>query len=170
MICSQRWLISWLAINYCNILTRPSYCIIIPSVSQKFISDKMNQLQLLVLEVLHHRVLPKLRMTRNEEVDASFRAVLRKSVELLRNDLSWLKTFSVKHTFCWGILAAYCSKITFSNDLDWTRHYFISKDLNLGLVFTAYCTWKQLPNDQRIITTKLPDEIIYKSEDLQTYV
>lgn len=134
----------------------------------------MNQLQLLVLEELRHNVLPELKISRNKEVEACFRAAVRKSLEeLLRVNLDWLATgtLSVKRRFFWGILATYCSKITISEEnLDWTQHYFISRDLNLGVVFREYCRFRQLPSDECIVTTELPYEVqACRSNDLRRY-
>lgn len=139
---------------------------------QGFISDEMTDLQLLVLEKLHQDVLPELRITRNVEVDSCFKAMLRKSVDFLRSSLNWLATVSAKQRFCWGILANYCYNIVISKDtLEWARHYFISKDLNLGLVFSDYCTFRCLTNNQRMIDTELPKEIQdHQLDDLRRYI
>jgi hypothetical protein len=123
--------------------------------------EEINQLQLLVLEEFRHNVLPELKISRNKEAEACFKGAVRKSMEeLLSVNLDWLRTRSVKRRFFWGIFATYCCKIAITDEnLDWTQHYFISKDLNLGLVFKEYCKFKRLPSDECIITDKLPGEV-----------
>lgn len=132
------------------------------------ISSGMNGFQDLVTQILYSDVLLELRNARN---DGHLKALLRKSVEQLKNDLSWLRNFSAKHSFCWKILSTCCSNITVSKDsFDWVHHYFISKDLNLGLVFNNYCTCKLIPSDLRLIIA-LPTEIqAHPSSDLHRYV
>ena len=132
--------------------------------------DEIHQLQLLVLEELRLNVLPELKISRNKEFEACFKAAVRKSMEeLLHVSLDWLPTLSIKRRFFWGILVTYCCKITISEDnLDWTQHYFISKDLNLGLVFKEYCRFRRLSGDACIVTDKLPGEVQnYPSKDLR---
>lgn len=132
--------------------------------SQISISVK-NDFQQLVLDVLHHDVVPELRTTGTEVLDANSKTALRESVELLLNHFSWQTLLSTKQSFCFAILNACCSKITISKEnFDWVQHY---GELNLGLLFEKYCKWNDLLHDQCIIDTKLPDHILAHSEDLQ---
>ena len=133
------------------------------------ISGEMNGFQYFVMKILYFDLMPELTNARN---DGHFKALLRKSVESLKNDLTWLNTFSAKQWFCWNILSICCSKITVSKDnFDWVQHYFISEDLNLGLVYNSYCTCNLLPSNRRHITALPPEIQTHPSRDvLHRYV
>lgn len=90
-----------------------------------------------------------------------FKTLLSEVVRLLKNDLGWATSLSVKQRFCWGILATCCSKIAISSEnFDWAHYYStIIGQLNLGLVYYTYCTGNKLAPEQRIIASKLPEKI-----------
>lgn len=137
---------------------------------QGSISDKRDDFQQLVLDVLRREVVPEMRSI---HMDTNFRTLLNESVRSLKSNLNWLTSLSTKQRFCWGILTTCCSKINISmENFDWSHHYssIFPNDLKLGVVFSTYCTGRKLPNDQRIIATHLPDEIrTHPSEDLRKY-
>ena len=108
----------------------------------------------------------------DRKMDDNFKRLLTETVRLLRKDLSWLTSLSAKQRFCWGILSTCCAKITLSQDnFEWVHHYSgIIVDLQLGLVFSTYCTGKKLPSEQCIIVSQLPPEIqAHPSEDMRRY-
>ena len=117
-------------------------------------------------------MVPELKTVQGKELDENFKTLLKESVRLLRKDLSWLTSLSVKQRFCWGIIATCCSKMTISTDnFDWTHNYsIIIRDLGLCHIFLAYCNGKKLAGDKRIVSSKLPDNIrCHPSEDLRRY-
>ena len=106
------------------------------------------------------------------KVDSNFKQLITETVEFLQGNLSWLTSLSAKQRFCWGILSTCCSKIAIASDhLEWVYHYStIFVDLQLGLVYTTYCTGKKLPNEKRIIVSQLPADVqANSSEDLHRY-
>lgn len=126
-----------------------------------------------MLDVLRREVVPELRALQGKTLDINFKTLLRDIVSLLKNDLSWLTSLSLRQRFCWGILTTCSSKIVPSIDnFDWAQNYFsVISELNLGLVFISYCSGKKLPHDRRIIANQIPHEIAsHPSEDLRKYV
>ena len=136
---------------------------------QSSISEKRDDFQQLVLDVLQRAVVPELRAVSGGKMDSNFKQLITETVRFLRGNLSWLTSLSAKQRFCWGILSTCCSKIAIANDhFEWVHHYStIFVDLQLGLVYTTYCTGKKLSNEDRIITSQLPKDIqTNPSEDM----
>jgi hypothetical protein len=73
----------------------------------------------------------------------------------LKKNTDWLCAFSMKHHFCWGVLAVCCSKISISrDDLSWARHRdCIDK---LCEIFFDVCKKIDMP---KLLTDSTPDLI-----------
>ena len=118
---------------------------------QNSISDYKNGFQLLVLNVLHHDVLPGLRI-----VDIDAKSILEVSVKILMTSFPQ-QTTSTKELFCFAILNTCCSKITISADnFHWAQHY---AELQLGKVFETYCKWNSLSDEKCIMAAKLHENV-----------
>ena len=118
----------------------------------------MNNFQLLVLDVLQDDVVPELKIT-----DAKI--VLQESIPFLQATFPNQTSLSTKQRFSFAILSACCSKIIISTKkFRWAQHY---GELQLGQVFETYCKWKQLPEVECVMATKLHEEVqTYSSEDV----
>ena len=104
-------------------------------------------------------------------VQSSFQSVLEGAVTTLVRDLTWLKELTTKQKFCWGLVAACCSKINIGHEnLDWVHSY--DKVLRkVGHIFTVYCSGRRLTEGQCIIIEQLPEEIAkHPVEDIKKYV
>lgn len=90
------------------------------------------------------------------------------AVTTLRKDLTWLQALTTRQRFCWGIVANCCSKIPISDDqFEWvdSYSYVISQ---LGQIFFTYCSSKQLPEDERVLSTKPPQDVLHSPcEDIK---
>ena len=132
-------------------------------------SNKQNDFQKLVLDVLRREVVPDLRNIQTKKSN-NFRNLMREIVRILKNDLTWLSTLSTKQNFCWGVLGTCVSKIAVNKDsFDWVHHYSdIISGFELGVVYSSFCTDKKLSQDQRIIIDGLPEVVkTHHSEDLR---
>jgi hypothetical protein len=102
---------------------------------------------------------------------SSFQSVLEGAVTTLVKDLSWLKELTTKQKFCWGLVAACCSKINIGRDnLDWVHSYdkVLKKVVN---IYTVYCNGRRLTESQCIIIEQLPEEVAkHPVEDIKKYV
>ena len=100
--------------------------------------------------------------------DNNLHPVLHFAVNTLRKDLTWLQALTTRQRFCWGIVANCCSKIPISSDqFDWadSYSYVISQ---LGQIFYSYCSSKQLPEDERVLSNKPPEDVhLSPGEDIK---
>ena len=131
-------------------------------------SNKQNDLQKLVLDVLRCDVVPDLCNIQTKKTN-NFRNLMREIVQILKNDVTWLSTLSTKQNFCWGVLGTCVSKIAVNKDsFDWVHHYSdIISGFELGVVYSSFCIEKLSP-DQRIIIDGLPEVVkTHHSEDLR---
>ena len=143
-----------------------------------------NDFQMLVLDVVHHEVVPSLQTEklrsfdngRPQEVDAQkdfdqhFSVLLKQSTKFLSTNLAWAEgSLSIQQRFYWGILATSCSKIGISSNGSLRLLHQHSTVINkLTPVYSTYCLRK--PVDQCIIISKLPYEIeSHNFEGLRRY-
>lgn len=137
---------------------------------QASISEEQDDFQQLILGVLQKEFIPESKVLHNIDKAAgtNFQVVLQGAVNTLCKDLTWTRSLTMKQKFCWGLVAACCSKIKISReDLDWVHSY--GKLLQLvGYVFNVYCSGRKLMG---IIIEQLPQEIETSlSEDIQWYI
>lgn len=130
-------------------------------IMQQSISDQKDDFQSLVLDAIHHVIVPDI--TAITQCNENFKTLLIKSIKLLKT-LKWLHSMSNKEKFCWGVLATYCSKIKVSiENTDWPNHFwsiFTNRDdLNLGTIFSGYCKAKSFPDGQRITTASITGDM-----------
>ena len=163
---------------------------------QKAISEQRDEFQQLLLSVLQkvglwqsaavtrwvgiavrtvsflplQEVVPEIKALQGSKavVDNNLLVVLNIVVDTLCQDLSWLQALTTRQRFCWGIVACCCSKIPISSDhFEWTHtfSYIISQ---LGHIFHAYCSSKDLPEDERVLSSKPLQDILHSpSEDIK---
>ena len=135
---------------------------------QDAISEDKDEFQELILEVLHHELIPEFRTLQTLETGTrvnikNFKAVLLHSVNILLKNLFSL---SSKQAFCWGIVASCCSRIhTSSENLEWFRNYSYVISV-LGKIFNAYCTERKRTDCQCVIIESLPPDICAHPSDL----
>jgi hypothetical protein len=124
--------------------------------------------------VLQREVIPEFKVLQavgtGTGVGSNFQSVLDGAVNTLVKDLSWLKELTTKQKFCWGLVAACCSKINIGRDnLDWVHSY--DKVLKkVGHIYTVYCSGRRLTENQCIIIEQLPEEVEkHPVEDIKKY-
>ena len=88
--------------------------------------------------------------------------VLEEAVTMLRKDLKWLSTPSLKQQFSWSIVASCCGKIPIDeHHFEWVLMYE-SVIIRLGHLYRSYCEWKKLPEDKRLLSAEeYPKEIAH---------
>ena len=82
-----------------------------------------------------------------------------------------MKELTTKQKFCWGLVAACCSKINIGREnLDWVHSY--DKVLKtVGYIYTVYCIGRKLAENQCNIIEQLPEEVAkHPNEDIKKYV
>ena len=122
--------------------------------------------------MLQKEVIPEFKVLQGIDTATgyNFQMVLQGAVNTLCKDLSWLKELTTKQKFCWGLVAACCSKINISREnLDWVHSY--DKVLKqVGFIYTIYCSGRRLPENQCIIIEQLPEEVVKNpNEDIRRY-
>jgi len=141
------------------------------SISQVAISDRHDEFQQLVLEVLQKEVVPEIKNLEGDKTISSIYGVLDVTVTTLCRDLSWLQILTMKQQFCWGIIASCCETIPVAKEqLQWIHSYeFLIT--TLGNIYNSYCAGKKLPADKCLVLLEgFPDEIAYSpSEDIRKY-
>ena len=139
---------------------------------QKSISSERNEFRGLVLAVLQKEVVPELKILQGEESlsNEAVSAILTESVKELFKDISWLSGLSPRQGFCWGIVAAFCSKIPINaEDLGWIQDYDFTIS-HLCHIYKAYCNTMGLRGeDERRLKDQLPPSITHY-DDIRTYV
>ena len=120
---------------------------------------------MIILDIVLKEAVTELKAAWSKKFDTDFKSLLKDSICLLKNDLSWVTSVSPKQKLCWGILSTCCCMIpTSTEDLKWTFHYSpIINELQLGQIYQTYCTSKKL-----LYSRELPQEIVlHPSKDLQ---
>ena len=136
---------------------------------QNSLSDERNDLQLIVVDVLSHELVPELdsQASQNKELVTNFKPALKQSLQVLTGSTSFLTdtSSSMKRRLSWGVVGTCCTRISATMDnFDWACHHSsVIKDL--GQVFGQYCAEKDLIGDGQIIATELPDEILDLSSE-----
>ena len=129
--------------------------------TQTSISEQRDEFQQLILNVLQREVIPEFKVLKDIDSDAAenFRFVLQEAVGHLCKDLDWLQALTTKQKFCWGIVAACCSKIFVSiENFEWV-HSYDKVMVKLGRIYFTYCNGKKLADEKKIITAGLPSDI-----------
>jgi len=145
----------------------------LPSLSsQAAISDRRDEFQQLVLEVVRREVVPEVKDMQGEKTIASpLYSVLHVAVTTLCMDLSWLQVLTTKQRFCWGIIASCCKKIPVAKEqFDWVHSYkFVIT--HLGYIYNSYCAGKKLSEKKCLLLAEgFPKEIAHSpSEDIRKY-
>lgn len=132
-------------------------------------TNRQNEFQKLVLDVLRREVVPDLRNLKGQK-SSNFKHLMKEIVRFLKNDLTWLSSLSTKQHFCWGVLGTCVSKIAVNKDsFDWVHHYSDAiSGLELGVVYNSFCTDKKLSAEERVIIESLPVIVkAHPSEDLR---
>ena len=136
---------------------------------QASISEEHDDFQQLILGVLQKEVIPELKgIDTARAAGSNFQVVLQAAVNTLCKNLTWIKDLTTKQKFCWGLVAACCSKINIAQEnLDWVHNY--DKLLQqVGYVFYVYCSGRKLTESQCILIEQLPEEIAANpSEDIR---
>ena len=102
---------------------------------------------------------------------STFHLVLEEAINTLVKDLTWPKELTTKQKFCWGLVAACCSKINVRREnLNWVYSYNIEVLKKVGYIYTVYCNERQLTENQCIIIEQLPEEVAeHPNEDIKMY-
>ena len=133
-------------------------------------TNKQNEFQRLVLDVLRREIVPDLRTLQGKGQKNNFNNLMKEIVRVLKNDLSWLSSLSTKQHFCWGILGTCVSKIAVNKDsFDWVHNYSdVVSGFELGVVYSCFCTDKKLSTEERVIIEGLPAAVkTHPSDDLR---
>jgi hypothetical protein len=119
----------------------------------------------MLLEFLSCAILPE-QITK--ENSGALKSVLTPIILSLKKNTDWLGAFSMKHFFCWSVLATCCSKISIScDDLSWAHHCASSVDTLCEVLFYV-CTKIDMPV---LLADSIPDLIQrHPSKDLRRYV
>ena len=127
---------------------------------QESVPKEVNEFQQLILDVLQQVFLT----ARDDRI-------LQRAVDTICKDLSWISALTTKQNFCWGLVAACCSKIKIGQEsLNWVDTYY--KVLNLvGCIFLNYCNKQGLKESSACLMDWLSNEnITPHSEHIQRYV
>ena len=130
---------------------------------QSCIDEDHNNFQRLILGVLQKEVIPEIQVPISS---------LDGPVNTLSKDLSWLKELTTKQKFCWGLVAACCSKINIRREnLDWVHSYDIEVLKKVGYIYMVYCSGRKLTESQCVIIEQLPEEVAkHPNEDIRRYI
>ena len=146
----------------------------LPSLSsQAAISDRRDEFQQLVLEVVQREVVPEVKDLQGQTtIPSPLYGVLHVAVTTLCRDLSWLQALTTKQRFCWDFIASCCKKIPVAKEqFDWVRSY---KYLitHLGYIYDSYRAGKKLPEEKCLLSAEgFPNEIACSpSEDIRRYM
>ena len=141
--------------------------------SQGVISDKRDEFQQLVLEVVQREVVPEFKDLQGEKSISSrpLDSMLHETVAKLCNDLSWMQALTTKQQFCWGIIASCCGKIPINKEHFGWVHLYGSVVRRLGCIYNSYCKGNKLPEDKCLLSADgFPKEIAHSpSESIRKY-
>ena len=110
-------------------------------------------------------VIPELSTLQSDENPAQ--NVLTTASTRLQKDVSWIQALNPQQSFCWGIVATCCSKISSSiitDNFDWIHSYDIIIS-QLGQIYASYCNGKNLPESERVLADTLPQDIAHLPSD-----
>ena len=129
--------------------------------SQSAISDKQDEFQQLVLEVIQKEMIPDFKVLQggNFQITLLY-SVLHDTVTTLCKDFNRLQALTIKQDFYWGIIASCCEKIPITRDeFDWV-HLYASVITCLGNIYISYCKKKNLQEDECLVSADgFPQEI-----------
>lgn len=138
---------------------------------QKAISDRRDEFQQLVLEVVQRAVISEFKALQTKEFTSSrLCSVLHVMVTSLSKDLSWLQAPTTMQQFYWGIIASCCETIHISKtQFEWV-HLYESAITCLGHIYTSYCKEKELPEDKCLLSADGSPRLIAHSKHIEKYV
>ena len=132
--------------------------------SQSAISDKQDEFQQLVLEVIQREMIPDFKVLQQENFiqNSLLYSVLHDTVTTLCKDFNGLQALTIKQDFYWGIIGSCCEKIPITREeFDWV-HLYASVVTCLGKIYNSYCKKKNLQENECLLSADgFPQEIAH---------